>query len=150
MNRIRPAAAIAATIGAVCMSPVPASAQSLNGGGFHGTAHINCFGCGPSTGSAFLKFSGAVDGRAIAEGSATASYSVWEDLQMCAATGRAAGYFTGAIDGTFTWTRSGAVAIITTQGDVNGVGIALFSTRRVGLVCGSTIDADIAGSVVGT
>jgi hypothetical protein len=150
MNHLRRNAAVAATCGALCLSPVPASAQSLNGGGFHGTAHINCFGCGASTGSALLDFSGVVNGMPIAEGAVQASYSVWEDPRLCPAVGSAAGYFTGAVDGTFTWTREGAFAVITTQGEINGVGVALFSTKHVGLVCGDLIDADVAGTVVGT
>ena len=106
-------------------SPDSAEASTLcvGGGGpypFSGTASINCFGCGSSSGTAdltLLDTGGAVH----------ADYDVTEPSITCPLTGSATGTTTGAINVNFTWTRTGATAVISTTGDVNGVGAAAFA-----------------------
>lgn len=127
----------------------PAYAQGA--GVFHGTAHINCFGCGDSSGTAALSVTGEVNGVAKTEAAVNASYTLHEDSLTCPAVGTASGGFSGAVNGSFTWTRVGASAVITTAGDINGAGIAAFAvTSPVGLPCGGPVNATVVGSVAGT
>jgi hypothetical protein len=128
-----------------------APAQARGAAAFHGTAHINCFGCGGSSGTASLRASGEANGVAKAEGPVTATFSLFEDPNTCPLTGSAIGSFSGAFNGTFTWSRVGATAVITTAGDINGTGIALFQTTTVGLICGAFIpmNATVVGSIAG-
>ena len=149
-NIMRSAVLAGAAVPAIALGTTgPAFAQGA--GTFHGTAHINCFGCGSSSGSAALKVTGEVNGTAKAEAAVTASYSVTEAPGTCPATGNATGSFSGAVNGTFTWIRVGANAVITTAGDINGAGLAGFAvTSPVGLPCGGPVDATVVGVVAGT
>ena len=127
----------------------PAYAQGA--GTFHGTAHINCFGCGSSSGTADLKVTGEVNGTAKVEADVTATYTVTEASATCPAVGSATGSFSGAVNGTFKWTRVGATAVITTTGDIAGAGVAAFAvTSPVGLPCGGPVNATVVGGVAGT
>jgi hypothetical protein len=127
----------------------PAYAQGA--GAFTGTAQINCFGCGSSAGTASLKVSGEVNGQAVTQGNVNATYTVSEASATCPAVGSANGSFSGAVNGTFTWTRVGATAVLTTAGDIKGAGIAAFAVKSpVGLPCGGPVTAEVAGTVAGT
>ncbi|MDQ1705137.1 MAG: hypothetical protein QOF18_1503 [Frankiaceae bacterium] len=127
------------------------SAYAQGAGVFQGTAHINCFGCGSSSGTATLKVTGELGGTAMTQAAVSADYSVTEAAGTCPAVGSATGNFSGAINGTFTWTRVGATAVITTAGDIKGDGIAAFAvTSPAGLPCGGPVTASVAGSVAGT
>ncbi|HWL35973.1 MAG TPA: hypothetical protein VNQ77_07245 [Frankiaceae bacterium] len=115
--------------------------------GFTGVASIGCFGCpGPRPGTATLTVVGA------AFGSASASYTVVDPADAtCVISGSATGSVTGAIDVNFTWLRVGATAVITTTGDIDGAGAAVFVvTSPVGNPCGGPVTAQVAGAIEGT
>jgi hypothetical protein len=131
---------------------------------FTGTAHINCFGCGTSTGTATL--SGVDPGIGVPDGelddlaveSATATYTVQEDPGVsCVITGSADGTTKGELtEVTFHWLRVGATAVITTTGEITGAGVAAFVVTdgpgglpKLGVPCGGPVDATVAGSVAG-
>jgi hypothetical protein len=82
----------------------------------------------------------------------SATYSVQEDGGAnCVITGSATGTTTGAVNTVFNWTRIGAVAVISTTGDINGQGVAAFIvTSPKGLPCGGAVEAYVAGALVGT
>ncbi|MDQ1696609.1 MAG: hypothetical protein QOJ03_1962 [Frankiaceae bacterium] len=151
MKRIMRSATLAglAVTGIALGTSGPAYAQG--GGAFQGNAHINCFGCGASSGTAALKVTGVVNGASVVQGAVNATYTVTEATATCPAVGSANGSFTGAVNGTFTWTRVGATAVLTTTGDIKGAGIAAFAvTSPVGLPCGGPVTAQVVGSVAGT
>lgn len=150
MNKIMRSAVLTVPAGVAILAGTTGPAYAQGGGTFHGTAHINCFGCGPSSGTATLQVTGAVNGQAKAEATVNVTYSLNEPVATCPAQGTAQGSFSGAINGTFTWTRVGANAVITTAGDINGAGVAAFATTKAGLPCGGAVDAVVAGSVAGT
>jgi hypothetical protein len=150
----------AALAGATALGTTPASAAGA--GAFVGTAVIACFGCGTSTGTAALCWIGAYTGppptvglgcSAVVTGSpnVTATYTVQEDGGVnCVITGTATGTTTGAVDVAFNWTRVGAVAVISTTGDINGAGVAAFVvTSPVGLPCGARVQAQVVGAIAG-
>jgi hypothetical protein len=109
---------------------------------FTGTAHINCFGCGPSTGYADLTVT-----TPAGSGTVHATFSVNEPANSCPQTGSASGSFSGYISGTFTWTRTGGTAVIRTSGDINGMGAAGFAVP--GNPCGGPVDATVGGAIIG-
>jgi hypothetical protein len=152
MKRImRSAVLVGVAVAGIALSTNGPAFAKPSGGVFNGTAKINCFGCGASSGTASLKVSGVSQGKAVANKPVFASYTVSEAPATCPAVGTASGSFSGAIHGTFTWTRVGATAVITTAGGIKGAGIAAFSvTKPVGLPCGGPVTAVVAGSVAGT
>ena len=143
------AAGVAATT-AMTFSPASADPGAV---AFSGTATIACFGCGDSTGTATLQGEGATAGRGVVSGSASATFTVNEPAvgPACVVTGTATGSVTGAINVTFGWTRVGATAVITTNGEITGAGAAAFHvTSPSGIPCGaSNVTADVAGAVAG-
>jgi hypothetical protein len=148
---MRSAVLAGAAIPAIAIGTSTAPAYAQGAGTFHGTAHINCFGCGSSSGTAALSVTGEINGVAKVEAGVTASYSVTEAPGTCPATGNATGSFSGAVNGSFTWIRVGANAVITTSGDINGAGVAAFAvTSPVGLPCGGPVNATVVGGVAGT
>ena len=148
---MRSAVLAGAAIPAIALGTSTAPAYAAGAGAFEGTAHINCFGCGSSSGTADLKVAGVVGTSAKALADVSASYTVSEAPGTCPAVGSAVGSFGGAINGTFTWTRVGATAVITTAGDINGAGVAAFAvTSPVGLPCGGSVNATVVGAVAGT
>jgi hypothetical protein len=150
-------AAVAASVGLSTPSASAAGAAVIV---FQGTAHINCFGCGTSTGTASLGGTGVRSSNLAAApemGAATASYTVQEDAGVsCVVTGSADGTVTGFVNVTFHWLRVGALAVITTAGDVTGAGVAGFEVKGpdgnplLGVPCGGPVDANVAGAVAGT
>jgi hypothetical protein len=128
---------------------------------FDGYAHINCFGCGTSTGTASMGtvcvsgnangddvaacgYTRLGSGRRILNGSATAIYTVQEDPGASCVitgsadgtgdgTGTAFGRMMGSLNAAFHWTRVGANAILTTTGDVTGAGTAEFAVTSPAL-----------------
>lgn len=131
----------------------PASAAPGGAVAFTGTANISCFGCpGTPSGTASLTGVGVTLDAQVVNGSATANYTVTEPTdETCVVTGTANGSVTGAIDVSFNWIRVGATAVITTTGDVNGAGVAVFVvTSPVGNPCGGAVTATVAGAVAGT
>jgi hypothetical protein len=150
MNKIMRSAVLAVPAGVAILAGTTAPAYAQGAGSFHGNAHINCFGCGPSNGTANLKVTGEVNGTAKAEADVFVTYSLNEDPTTCPAQGTASGSYSGALNGTFNWTRVGASAVLTVSGDINGAGVAVFATTKAGLPCGGPVDAVVAGSVAGT
>ena len=112
---------------------------------FTAIARIDCFGCGDSQGTAHLDIIGG--------GTAEATYTVNEPAigPACVVTGTASGSTTGAINVTFSWTRVGATALITTGGEIEGAGVAAFHvTEPSGIPCGATnVVAEVVGAVGG-
>ena len=152
LRRIGLAAAVTASVG---MGSAPASAEGA--GAFTGTANINCFGCGVSSGTADLCVTGYVLGQPVVGvcitggRNATATYTVTEIPSQCPVTGSATGVVTGAVNVSFSWTRIGETAVITTTGDIDGGGTAKFAvTSPVGNPCGGPVTASFAGAVAGT
>ena len=116
---------------------------------FEGTATISCFGCGVSSGSASLAVAGRTR-RELVGGTSTASFTVTEGPTTCPVTGSANGTITGEVDAAFSWTRVGAVAVITTSGDVKGTGTAAFVVESpVGSPCGGPVSARVSGLIGG-
>lgn len=149
MNRIMRSAVLAVPAGVAILAGTTAPAYAAGAGSFNGNAHINCFGCGASNGSANLKVTGVINGVAKTQADVVATFNVTEAALTCPAVGSAVGGFSGAVNGTFTWTRVGATAVITTAGDINGAGVAAFATTKAGLPCGGPVDAVVAGTVAG-
>jgi hypothetical protein len=152
MKRMMRAGLVAAlAIAGIAIGTTDSASAKASGGVFNGTASINCFGCGTSSGTAALKVSGVLQGKAGAQKALSASYTVSEASATCPAVGTANGSFSGAVSGSFTWTRVGATAVITTSGGIKGAGIAAFAVKKpVGLPCGGPVTAVVAGSVAGT
>jgi hypothetical protein len=148
---LRTTVAVAAAAASIAMVGTPADAAGAVV--FTGTANIDCFGCGVSTGTAELTGVGTLldPANPVLTGAATANYTVNEpDGATCVVTGAASGTVTGAVDLSFNWTRVGAVAVITTSGDVEGAGVALFVvTSPVGNPCGGPVTAQVVGVAAG-
>jgi hypothetical protein len=72
----------------------------------------------------------------------------------CVITGSADGTTSGELATvTFHWLRVGAVAVISTTGEITGAGVAAFAVTSPALPripCGGPVDADVAGVLVGT
>ncbi len=130
--------------------PCPYGGDGSGAAAFTGNAHINCFGCGSSTGTASLSVAGIV-GTTFVDGSESASFTVVEGTgPTCVISGSASGSATGALNLSFTWTRLGAVAVVTTVGDIDGAGLATFVvTSPVGNPCGRSADVSVVGSIAG-
>ncbi len=150
---LRRAGLVAALAGSLALGIQPASAS---GGSFafQGTAHINCFGCGDSPGTATLNYI-CVDlneGVVCVYGVGTASYTATESSGVgCLLSGAWSGVMTGPVSVSFNLTRVGSFFVITTAGDVNGAGGGVFQvTAPVGIPCGGPVDAAIVGDVAGT
>jgi hypothetical protein len=112
---------------------------------FTGTAHITCFGCGVSSGVADLTVT-----TPLGSGPVHATFTVVQSANTCPLNGTANGSFTGYLDGTFTWTRMGATAVITTSGDITGTGTAAFAPTDLGNPCGNTwVGVTVAGAITG-
>ena len=126
--------------------PGPCTGFAPSALAFQGTASIDCFGCGVSQGTAELTLTSLGF-----TGSAHADYTVTEGTGVtCVVTGSASGTTTGDVNVSFNWLRVGATAVITTTGDIDGVGLAGFVAHVSGLPCGAAITADVAGVVAGT
>jgi hypothetical protein len=165
MNKALRMLGLAATLTA-SMAVSTTSASATGGAGtFVGTASINCFGCGDSAGTAKLCVTGVkvvagpvaivdpcVTAATGGAGNVTASYTVHEDTGAgCVVSGTASGTTTGAVNVAFNWTRVGAVAVISTTGDINGAGVAAFVvTSPAGLPCGGAVSALVVGALAGT
>lgn len=169
---------IAAIVGSVGLGSTPGVAGP-GAVAFVGEASIVCFGCGVSSGTAELCAEGYNDpdvviapcadpgqveawaAHAIANpvdvnplpinGNVVATYQVVEIPSQCPVTGSATGSTAGAVEVDFTWTRVGTTAVITTQGDINGGGVAVFEvTDPIGGACGNPVTAVVAGAIAGT
>ena len=137
---------IAAAAAAVGVTAAPASAEGALV--LTGSAEIACFGCGASQGSAQLTVAGVHDGTVIA-GPITARYVAQEGGgATCAVSGVAQGSYSGVLSGEFSWTRVGAVAVVSLTGEHNGAGVVGFLvTSPLGAPCGQPITATLAGVV---
>ena len=153
------AAVVAALVATTTVTAPPASA--VTNATFTGVVNIGCFGCGtygPSGNAASLWVNGVYDNRVVsatfpvAGPNGHASFTVREpggDLS-CLVTGDASGevVVTGDLGHAFTWTRVGAVGVVTVQNVGNGV--ATFAvTSPLGNPCGGPVSALIHGWVVG-
>lgn len=145
---LRTTTVVAALASALAGSP---SVSAQDAGHYQGPANINCFGCGISSGTASLTFTGYYNGYAVVNGPAFASYTVVETPSQCPVTGSATGTVVGAVNVVFNWTRVGATAVVTTSGDINGGSVAVFAvTSPVGNPCGGPVQALVQGAVAGT
>jgi hypothetical protein len=144
MNRILRSTIVSAVAAAGLVLGLGTQAVAAqNAVAFVGTASIACFGCGASTGTATLNLTGTLNGPI------TATYTVNEPQATCPAAGTAQGTYSGVANGTFTWTRIGGVALITTQGDLAGSGVAAFAvTNPSATPCGKPLTAMVTGAVV--
>lgn len=143
-------AAVAVLSLAVGITPAAASGGAVE---FHGSWHINCFGCGSTTGSATLAVTGVVNGVVLVAAPVTASFSSFNGTSPfdCLISGAANGTTTGAVNVSFGWNRVGAFAVVGVTGDINGGGVAVFQpTDPIGLICGSPVNGVVAGAVAGT
>ena len=160
MKAILRSALVAAGVAtALATSVLPANA--VGAGEFEGFATISCFGCGGTQpGTAELAVNGVngttpVVGAVILPGqtgNVHAAYTVIEGTGTdCVIQGQAFGTTTGAVNTAFTWSRFGAVAIISTTGDINGPGVAAFVVTTAGLPCGTNnLQALVVGALAGT
>lgn len=148
-----------AAVTAMTMSTAPANAAGAVT--FTGGATINCFGCGPSSGKAFLCINGQIGSHTYvhvdvpctaSNANADASFSLNEPAATCPATGSANGTVKTR-DGnhtiTFAWTRVAGSAVITTAGDIAGGGSAAFAPDSPLPCNGTNVTATFAGSVAG-
>jgi hypothetical protein len=145
------------------------AANAASAVAFVGTAHINCFGCGDSSGTASICVKGvtvttppippavtvhdpSVGICGLLGTNTTATYTVHEDTGAgCVVSGTASGTTSGELNVAFNWTRVGAIAVISTTGDVNGAGVAAFVvTSPLGNPCGGAVTAEVVGAVAGT
>lgn len=135
----------------VCVGPGGGGSGQGGTAEFDGTAHIDCFACGTSSGTASLSALGVwLNGQPIS-GPVDATFTAFGSPGTCPVTGTASGSTTGAVNVNFNWTRLGAVAVITTSGDINGFGVATFTvTEPIGVPCGGPVDATVAGVITGT
>lgn len=125
----------AGLIAAVCgTASQPAAATGL---AYVGTLHIGCFGCGT--------FGPGGNSGAITTtvGPATLTFTVNESPALCPLVGDGFGVVNGAINGTLTWVRVGAVWHTTFNG-LPGDGVFLI-TSPVGNPCGVPVDVAVAG-----
>ncbi len=120
---------------------------------YTGVDHVTWFGCGPTTGAADLCLTGCFRGSVrlgctVAHATFTAQECTGVD---CVISGTATGSVTGGIALSVNWTRLGALAVVTTTGDVNGARYAALEVvGPSGLPCGGPLDARFAGFLVGT
>jgi hypothetical protein len=141
----------AAVVGVLLSANTPATAVA--GGVFGGgTASVDCFGCGTSSCYAALTVAGAVGTTAFAGGAGTTSCTANEPANSaCVVTGSASGRVEGAVNVDFNWTRVGVTAVITTSGDINGAGAAVFVvTDPHGNPCGHAVQALVTVQLDGT
>jgi hypothetical protein len=156
-------ASLAATALSTALS-TPAASAVPGAIEFQAAVRIDCFGCGDSIGSASLctVFVSTPSGASVCAGAMTefvsvtagpaseATFTVHEGTGIdCVISGTAEGDVFGAVNVTFTWTRVGAFALISTSGEINGSGVALFViTGPAGLPCGATnLTATVSGLV---
>ena len=127
----------------------PASAHGVVE--FTGPANINCIGCGVSTGTADLVFTGEVNGRIVVLGPGYASFTVNSPTGvMCMTTGSASGSITGAVNVCFNGTRVGNQVVLTVSGDPGPFGRAtLFTTSPIGNWCGGAVTMSVEGWIGG-
>jgi hypothetical protein len=158
LHRFGLVAAVAAlSLGTLGAAPASADDDIAIVAVFVGTAHINCFGCGVSNGTADLQgqdpsVTAEVETDDLALEGAVATYTVFEPTgATCVISGSANGTTTGELATVnFSWTRVGAVAVITTTGEINGAGVAAFVvTSPIGNPCGGPVDATVVGTVAG-
>jgi hypothetical protein len=149
---MRRAACLLVAAAATVAAPDPASAVSA--ATFTGTAHVVCFGCGTSSGTATLTVVGVVN-RVVVTGPATASFDTVEPAgATCVITGFAEGdvvvqTVVGPQRSRLFWTRLGAVALITLP-DWRANGTTTFTvTSPVGNPCGGPVTAAISGAFAG-
>jgi hypothetical protein len=139
----------AAVAGTVAFGGSPAGAAGA--GAFAGDASIDCFGCGTSDCSASLTVGGVVGTAPAVGAAATTSCTANEPADVtCVVSGSASGRVEGSVNVDFNWTRVGAAAVITTSGDINGAGAAVFVvTSPVGNPCGQAVAAKVVGALAG-
>lgn len=150
-NILRSSILVAGAAAAMIIPTTPASAA--NAAVVVGDATIGCFGCGvygPVGNSATFTAAGTVNGVTAAGAAGSATYTVNEAPGTgCIISGSAEGSIsvTGVGSTNFNWTRTGAVAIVTTGWGTAAVAFAV--TSPVGNPCGGAVTAKFAGALVG-
>jgi hypothetical protein len=133
----------ATTLAAVaCAVSVNAAPPARAGAGeFSGTVHVNCMGCGVSSGTGYFDLAGG--------GQFTASFTVYEDPGFsCVITGDAVGWFSGAVNGSFTWTRVFTHLDIRTNGLPGRGTYVVTSPAAPSIPCGGPADVSVEGTLV--
>ena len=131
----------ALSLAAVPVAPAPAHAGA---GRFTGTVTIGCFGCGtygPSGNHGSFTLTGVTNGEFTAEFTITTPPG-----SGCVLTDSVAGDFSGAVTGSFTWTRYGQHLDIRTNG-LPGEGTFVI-TEPIGNPCGMAVTAFVSGTLV--
>ena len=149
-------AVLAGAVGVTTMagtSPASADPSVLT---FVGNVYVDCFGCAGTSGTAALTLAGTFGTTLVVGQPAAATFDaayppVIPGVAGCLVFGVANGTMTsGGISVDFTWTRVGAVAVITTSGDVDGAGTALFAvTDPLGVPCSQRVTATVVGAIGG-
>ena len=154
MRYLRTVAALGAC-GGLLFGGVASPAHAAAGGGtLVGTMHINCFGCGQTSGSAALTFTGVARGQRFVTAPVNFVFTFTNSASTACLAGGASGSYSGAIDGTFTMAFGpvpASQAVLTLQGDINGVGdmTTVVTTPKAVLCEGVPLNADVAIAVAG-
>jgi hypothetical protein len=172
---LRSTALVAGSVAALLVPAGTASAASA--AEFNGVATIGCFGCGsygPTGNKAYFCANGTIDENGVrggvyvdpngnapcngavggdgVTGHGSATFTVNEPVggATCVLSGTAEGDITvtGAGSTHFNWTRTGAVAVVST-GDWGTAGVAFVVTAPLGNPCTFAVKALFAGALVG-
>ena len=145
MRRLRPALLVSALLlGLVHAGP----ASAVGAGAFAGTVTVSCFGCGGSQhGSGDFILVGA-NGAPIPGGAFHAEFSMLAGTGLdCVLTDHVEGFFTGAVDGPFSWDRLFTFVALTTNG-LPGTATFTF-VDPIGLPCGTqSLTAAMSGTLL--
>lgn len=127
-------------------------AQASGAVHFSGAAHIDCHGCGYSGGDATMSVTGTSNGVTLMAAPANATFTAYAPYTpACMLSETVNGSAAGALDASFTWSRLGNVAVITTYGDITGSGTAVVTaTSPLGLWCGGPVTFYFEGALGGT
>jgi hypothetical protein len=151
MRILRSALVVGALAASVTAGVSPASATPGGSVTCTGTVTLPTFGQGPDhVTNAHLSCTGVIGTTTFNNATATVNFDYNEPSATCPATGTASGTVTlGSYTVSFTWTRVGATAAITTTGAIDGGGVGVFVVA--GNPCGgnnvsATVVAHVAGS----
>lgn len=151
MRRARLTLVAAATAFATTLPAAPGHA--LTAAVFAGTVQFGCFGCGtygPAGNGLALSVSGVFAGQPVANASLSATFTHISlvGVPWCLVSDSAQGEMGPGQPAAFTWTRAGAVAVLSVPGVGTGV-MAFHFTSPVGNPCGGPVTAQVAGGLVG-
>lgn len=73
-----------------------------------------------------------------------------ETPDLCPVLGEVHGTMSGIVDGTFSWVRTGNVAVVRTEGEMNGGGVAVFLPVDPLAYCGGPVTQTVFMTIAGT